>query len=69
MPPGGTTSRLSERFSENVPRCGRHECLPYSYFPTFLKTYKHQFVVLLFCPAFFFLPYRTAASLLGKIVL
>ena len=38
MPPGGETSRYSERFGENVLRHGSHEWLPYSKDEVRLKT-------------------------------
>ena len=37
MPPGGETSRYSERFGENVLRHGSHEWLPYSKDEVLLK--------------------------------
>ena len=44
MPPGGKMYRILERFGENVPRYGRHECLPYSKNVTCSEICKHQFV-------------------------
>ena len=38
MPPGGETFRFSPRFSENVPRHGSHEWLPYSKEEVHLKS-------------------------------
>ena len=46
MPPGSTMFRFFGSFGENVPRNGRHECLPYSRNVVRAQFVKQQFVVL-----------------------
>ena len=45
MAPGGEMYRLYERFGENVPRNGRHECLPYSRNAVCAQIANHQLPV------------------------